>query len=80
MTKVKGTISRTALVCATLLALTETALAYTGPGAGLTAIGSLLALVATILFALVGFVWYPIKRFMKSRRKASEEKTTPAAQ
>lgn len=63
-----------------LPALSQSAAAYTGPGAGLTAIGSLLAVVATILFGLIGFVWYPIKRFMKSRRKVEAEKTTPAAQ
>jgi hypothetical protein len=39
--------------------------AYVGPGAGLTAIGTILALMAAVLFALVGFVWYPVKRLMK---------------
>lgn len=39
--------------------------AYVGPGAGLTAIGTVLALAAAVLFALVGFVWYPVKRLMK---------------
>jgi hypothetical protein len=39
--------------------------AYVGPGAGLTALGTVLALVAAVLFALVGFVWYPMKRLMK---------------
>ena len=44
--------------------------AYIGPGAGISAIGSLLALVAAVLLAVVGFVWYPVKRLLKSRRKA----------
>jgi hypothetical protein len=39
--------------------------AYVGPGAGLTALGTVLALLAAVLFALVGFVWYPMKRLMK---------------
>ena len=40
---------------AMLASLTPTAAhAYTGPGAGLTAIGSLLALVAALLLGLVG--------------------------
>lgn len=38
--------------------------AYVGPGAGLTAIGTMLALVAAVLLAVVGFVWYPLKRLM----------------
>jgi hypothetical protein len=39
--------------------------AYIGPGAGLTAIGTVLALLAAVLFAVVGFLWYPIKRLLK---------------
>ena len=41
--------------------------AYIGPGAGLTAIGALIALVTTVLLALLGFVWFPIKRLMRMR-------------
>jgi len=44
------------------------AMAYIGPGAGLTAIGSLLALIAGILLAIVGFVWYPIRRLRRRMR------------
>ena len=47
--------------------------AYIGPGAGISAIGSLLALIAAVLLAIVGFVWYPVKRIMKNRRKARTE-------
>ncbi len=47
--------------------------AYIGPGAGISAIGSLLALIAAVLLAIVGFVWYPVKRIRKNRRKARTE-------
>ena len=47
-----------------------TALAYIGPGAGLSALGSLIALIGAVLFILVGFVWYPIKRAMRTRKAA----------
>ena len=60
------------------LALPLEAQAYVGPGAGITAIGSLLALVAGVLFAIVGFVWYPIKR-MRRRRKARQMEQAPEA-
>jgi len=50
-----------------------TAHAYIGPGAGISAIGSLLALIAAVLLAIVGFVWFPMKRLMKGRRKAQSE-------
>ncbi|MEM7709712.1 MAG: hypothetical protein AAF264_02960 [Pseudomonadota bacterium] len=46
----------------------KAALAYVGPGAGLTAIGTMIALVAAILLAVVGFVWYPIKRMLRARK------------
>lgn len=45
-------------------------LAYIGPGSGLSATGAILALVAGILFAIFGFLWYPIKRILRSIRKA----------
>lgn len=51
-------------------------LAYIGPGAGLTAIGAAFAFVGAILLAIVGFIWYPIKRLLRARaRKAGN---TPA--
>ena len=50
----------------------STVYAYVGPGAGITAIGSVLALLAGILFAIIGFVWYPLKRLFRSISKKSE--------
>ena len=49
--------------------------AYIGPGAGLSAFGALLALVVTVIVAIFGFVWYPIKRLVRSmkRRRAQGE-------
>ena len=44
--------------------------AYIGPGAGLTAIGTVVALLGGLLLAVVGFVWYPVKRLLKRRGKA----------
>ena len=55
------------------------AYAYIGPGAGISAVGSLLALSAAVLLALVGFVWYPVKRLMKNRRKARAKATRDEA-
>lgn len=43
--------------------------AYVGPGAGLSAIGSLLALVLAIVVAVIGFLWYPLKRLLKRRQE-----------
>lgn len=44
------------------------ALAYVGPGLGLSAIGSFLALVGAILLGLLGFIWYPVKRLIRAIR------------
>lgn len=50
--------------------------AYIGPGAGITAIGTMIALVGAVVLAIVGFVWYPLKRLRarsRSRRKTGEK-------
>ena len=45
------------------------ALAYVGPGAGLSVIGTTLALVAGLFAAVFGFLWYPVKRLLRHRRR-----------
>lgn len=53
-----------------LALMPQAALAYVGPGAGLTAIGTILALVAAVGLAIVGFVWYPVKRMLARKSTA----------
>ena len=62
-------------ICAAAAAclLLQSELAYIGPGGGLSAIGAFLALVFAILIAIFGFVWYPVKRLLRSRKKAQSE-------
>lgn len=43
--------------------------AYIGPGTGLGALGALLAIIATLLVAVVGFIWYPLKRLLRRGRR-----------
>jgi hypothetical protein len=52
-----------------LLLVSEVASAYIGPGAGLGVIGTLIAFVGAVLLAIVGFVWYPIKRLLKRKKQ-----------
>jgi hypothetical protein len=68
-----------ALLCAALVAavLPEAALAYVGPGAGLTAIGTVLALLGAVGLALVGFVWYPLKRLLRRPAGPGAETEAP---
>lgn len=49
-----------------------TAWAYVGPGAGLTAVGTVLALLAAVGLLIAGFVWYPVKRLLRRRRPPNQ--------
>lgn len=51
---------------------TMSMLAYIGPGGVLGAIGAFLALLAAVVIALFGFVWYPVKRLMRARQQRRE--------
>jgi hypothetical protein len=55
------------------------AAAYVGPGAGVSVIGAALALIAGAVLAIVGFVWYPIKRLVRYLRQGrSTPQSAPA--
>lgn len=56
------------------------AFSYIGPGAGISAIGTVIALAGAILLAIVGFVWYPIKRLRaKNRKKKNTDEAPPSS-
>jgi hypothetical protein len=61
-----------------VLVLASPALAYVGPGAGLSVIGAALAFLGAIVLSIVGFVWYPIKRVLRRRAARSKPSGTPA--
>ena len=44
-------------------------MAYLGPGAAVSSIGALLAAIAGIIVAIFGFLWYPIRRLIRRRKK-----------
>ncbi|MEX0727696.1 MAG: hypothetical protein WEB58_00510 [Planctomycetaceae bacterium] len=63
---------KTAILIGLLVSLTpQPAWAYIGPGTGLSAIGAFLAVLAGIFVAIFGFLWYPIKKLLRKRKKAS---------
>lgn len=64
-------------VAMALIAIPHMAHAYIGPGAGLTAIGSVLAFLGVIFLLVAGFLWYPVKRFLKRRRAGADDSSTP---
>ena len=58
---------------ALLVAVAATpAAAYIGPGAGMGAIGTVAAVLGAVLLMIVGFVWYPVKRLLKRRKKVGQ--------
>ena len=57
------------LITALIGLLPQSAMAYVGPGAGLSAIGLFLAIVVGVIVAIFGFLWYPIKRILRACRK-----------
>ena len=64
------------LAMATITALTlaaTPAMAYVGPGAGLSLLGAFWGLLVAILAALAFVVVYPIRRMMRARNKRPAE-------
>ena len=55
------------------LLLPVTLLAYVGPGAGISFLGALWAVISAILLAIGGFLVWPIRAFLK-RRKLEKQK------
>lgn len=64
------------LMAAVVASMATPALAYIGPGAGLGAIGTVIAVLGAIVLLIVGFVWYPVKRLIKRRKAAVEADKT----
>ena len=70
------------LVCVLALAVAapDPALAYIGPGAGITMLGALWGVLAAIVLALAAVLAWPIRAAVRSRRrKARAEAPVPDA-
>lgn len=55
-------------------------LAYVGPGAGLGAIGALLAVLGAVAIGLFGIVLYPIHLLRSRLRREQDDATTTTAE
>lgn len=53
--------------------------AYIGPGAGISVLGSLLGILATILVAIGAILFWPVRKLLK-RRKAAATATSNSAE
>lgn len=65
-----------ALLGAVLAFTPEAAQAYGGPGSVISGIGAFLALVATLIASLFGFLWFPLKRLYKKITADEDEQET----
>lgn len=63
------TLTRSILFIACLVLISGPANAYIGPGAGLGGIALTIALVLGVILLLVGFLWYPLKRLFRGRKR-----------
>lgn len=57
----------------------DAASAYGGPGSVLSGIGTVLAVLAAVVASLFGFVWFPLKRLVRSLRGDDETSAGTAA-
>lgn len=47
----------------------KNAFAYIGPGLGLGTIALTLVVLFGLIFLIFGLLWYPLKRFLKNKKK-----------
>ncbi len=77
-------ITRQIVIITTVVLFPALAHAYVGPGAGLSAIGTILAFIGSLLLLVVGFIWYPLKRVFGKKtavhETTGEEKAAVAMQ
>lgn len=64
---------RTLTLTMAFLAIAQPAFAYVGPGAGVSLLGAAAGLIVAILVAFGVIVLWPLRRFMKTRRKATAD-------
>ena len=64
---------KTAALMLLLCSMALPAQAYLGPGGAVSSVGALLALIGAVLLAIVGFVWFPLKRMIKGEEPDTDE-------
>jgi len=53
-----------------LLVVSPVAMAYIGPGAGISVLGSLLGILGTIVVAIGAIIFWPVRKFLKRKKQA----------
>jgi hypothetical protein len=68
------------LPVALLIVIAHPALAYVGPGAGITMLGALWGVISAIVVALAAVLFWPIRALVRKRRKVATAPTEPPTQ
>ncbi len=58
-----------------LATASSAAFAYVGPGAGISVLGSLLGILATIVIAIGAIIMWPLRKALKKRKAAAQGDT-----
>ncbi len=69
-----------ALIAVGVFAFPSFAHAYIGPGLALSTVGTVAALLGVILLLVIGFLWYPLKRLMRSMKSRTNSNGQAAEQ
>ena len=67
------------MVLVLLLFSAAVAHAYVGPGLGLGLIGAILGALLTVILAIAGVIWYPVKRLLRKKSQTQAGKQSGAA-
>lgn len=73
-------VTLTLLAAAALLLAPEALRAYGGPGSIVSGVGAFLAVIAAVAAAVVGFFWFPLKRWIQTIRGGRMDEGGDAAE
>ena len=71
-----GNTAFAAALAVVLASVASPALAYIGPGAGISAVGTFFAVIGAVVLLVVGFLWYPVKRMLRKKKEAPAQAST----
>ncbi len=61
------------LLAGALVLVAKPAMAYLGPGSGLMAIIVFLGILAGLIVAIIGFIWYPLRRLKRRWQRRQQD-------
>jgi len=64
------------LIFLIIISSSSKAEAYLGPGVGGGLILAVFGIIVAVFAAIIGFIWFPIKKLFKNRKKGKKEKNS----